>query len=204
VPSPESCPSACRPGAIAWGGETGDPENGVTDEVVRSCTRTLSCRLVRCNRPQSLNRPRARSGLPEEIDSFTPRAHTMANVFISYRGSDAPAAERLAEEIREAGHQVWLDEWEIGIGDSIIGRMNEGLEGAAYLVLCYSSSGVMAPWISREWMSALARQLEGQGIKILPVLLTGGTPPAILADIRYADLVADRERGMSQLLRAIR
>ena len=82
--------------------------------------------------------------------------------------------------------------------------MNEGLEGAAYLVLCYSSDGVMAPWISREWMSALARQLDGCHVKILPVLLTGGSPPAILADIKYADLVRDWDRGVKQLLRAIR
>lgn len=128
----------------------------------------------------------------------------MANVFISHRGGDAPVAERLAEQIRSAGHQVWFDEWEVNIGDSIVGRMNEGLGGSAYLVLCYSSEGVMAPWIGREWMSALARQMDGHDVKILPALLTGGSPPAILADIKYADLVADWERGVKQLLRAIR
>ena len=128
----------------------------------------------------------------------------MANVFISHRRSDASAAEKLAEHIKSGGHQVWFDEWEINIGDSIVERMHEGLEDAAYLVLCYSSDGVMAPWISREWMSALARQLDGQHVKILPVLLTGGSPPAILADIKYADLVGDWDRGVQQLLRAIR
>ncbi len=30
----------------------------------------------------------------------------MANVFISHRGSDTQEAERLAVEIRNAGHQV--------------------------------------------------------------------------------------------------
>ena len=46
--------------------------------------------------------------------------------------------------------------------------------------------------------------MKGQGVKILPVLLTGGQPPAILADIRYADLTADWERGVAELLKAIR
>lgn len=128
----------------------------------------------------------------------------MANVFISHRRADDSEAERLADEIRRAGHDVWLDVWEIDIGDSVIGKMNEGLQGAAYVVLCYSSSDVMARWISQEWMSALARQLNGEGIKLLPVRLTGGKPPAILADIRYADLVADWNRGIAELLRAIR
>jgi hypothetical protein len=128
----------------------------------------------------------------------------MPNVFVSHRRADAAHAERLAQELRNAGHRVWLDDWEIGIGDSIVGRMQEGIEGASYLVLCYSSQGVMAPWICREWMSALASQMNGVNIKILPVVLTGGSPPAILTDIRYADLVADWRGGVIELLRAIR
>ena len=128
----------------------------------------------------------------------------MANVFLSHRVSDVALAEKLAEQIKAAGHQVWFDEWEINIGDSITARMNEGLSGSAYLVLCYSADGVMAPWISREWLSALARQLDGQNVKILPVRLSGGTPPAILADIRYADLVKDWDTGAKQLMNAIR
>lgn len=128
----------------------------------------------------------------------------MANVFISHRGADTLEAEKLANEIRNAGHKVWFDNWEINIGDSIVERMNQGLEGAGYLVLCYSSSGVDAPWISREWMSALARQLNGHGVKILPVVLTGGKPPAILTDIQYADLVKDWPKGVADLLKAIK
>ncbi len=128
----------------------------------------------------------------------------MPNVFVSHRGGDTQEAERLADEIRNAGHQVWLDVWEIDVGDSIVERINAGLEGATYLVLCYSSSGVTSPWMSREWMSALARQLNGYGVKVLPVLLTGGEPPAILADVKYADLVADWAQGVSELLQAIR
>ena len=128
----------------------------------------------------------------------------MANVFISHRKSDDQLAEKLADDIRRAGHQVWFDEWEIGVGDSIVGRMNEGLEGVTYVVLCYSSSGVTSPWIAREWMPTLARQLSGHPVKILPALLTAGLPPAILADLKYADFVRDWDAGVAQLLRAIR
>src|SRR5436305_10851927 len=110
----------------------------------------------------------------------------MCNVFISHRRVDAMLAEKLAKEIRDHGHQVWLDDWEINIGDSIVERMQKGLEDATYFVLCYSDQGVMAPWICREWMATLARQLNSANVKILPVVLTGGHPPAILSDIQYA------------------
>lgn len=127
----------------------------------------------------------------------------MANVFISHRSSDLAEAESLANEIRNAGHRVWLDVWEIRPGDSIVERIQAGLEGASYLIVCFSSSAD-SPWMSREWMSALARQLNGHSVKVLPVLLAGGSPPALLADIKYADLVKNRAQGIAELLSAIR
>ena len=112
-------------------------------------------------------------------------------------------AMRLAKDLEEKGHKVWLDEWDIRIGDSVVGRINEGLIGASYVVLCYSDSGVNSPWMSREWMAALALQLEGANMRLLPARLTGGSPPAILADIKYADLVENWPLGVEQLCAAL-
>jgi hypothetical protein len=128
----------------------------------------------------------------------------LANVFISHRGADLIQATRLAEEIRDAGHEVWLDEWKIEIGDSIVARIDEGLSQASYVVLCYSAQTDTPAWMNREWQSTLARQLNGRQIRLLPVRLTGGEPPAILADIKFADLTADWAKGVAALLRAIR
>jgi hypothetical protein len=46
--------------------------------------------------------------------------------------------------------------------------------------------------------------MESHNIRILPVILSGGRPPAILADIKYADLRADWAAGVRALLKAIR
>lgn len=127
----------------------------------------------------------------------------MANVFISHRKSDDLEAERLAVEIRNAGHNVWLDDWNIDLGDSIIERMNAGLEGAAYVIVCYSTAGITSPWMGREWMSALASQLNGKGVKVLPVVLTNGQPPFILSDLLHVDLTKDWAGGIKRLLRSI-
>jgi len=99
--------------------------------------------------------------------------------------------------------EVWLDKWNISVGDSIIENINAGLENARYLIVCYSDAGITSPWMSREWMAGLALQLKGHGIKILPVRLSGGNPPGIIADIKYADLVKDWNQGISELLKAI-
>lgn len=127
----------------------------------------------------------------------------MANVFVSHRGADMPEAERLAKELRDRGHTVWIDSWNIKIGDSVIERINDGLSGASFLILCYSSAGSGA-WMDREWMSALARQLEGANVRLLPARLTGGSPPPILADVKSADLAADWQLGMDEICSALR
>ncbi len=143
-----------------------------------------------------------------DIDHYdAPPIQNVSNrpvVFISHRGKDEDLAEKLAEEIREKGYDVWLDQWNIEVGDSIVEKMNEGLANTRYLILCYSDAGVQSPWISQEWMSTLTRQLKGHNIKILPVRLSGGSPPAILADIKYADLVKDWVHGVQDLLNAMR
>lgn len=130
-------------------------------------------------------------------------ASIVTNVFISHRSADTAIAEKLARSIERAGHLVWFDLWDINLGDSIVGRMNEGLMGATYVIVCYSAAGIDTPWMGREWMSTLARQLNGRGVKLLPVLLAGAAAPAILEDIKYADLSTDWDRGLAQLLRAI-
>lgn len=127
----------------------------------------------------------------------------MAKVFISYRNADSVSAVRLAQDVKDAGHLVWIGEWDVQVGDSITEFMNDGLSGSVYVVVCYSADGILSPWMGREWQSALAQQLNGKPVKILPVRLTGGEPPAILADMKYVDLVQDWSSGVRALLRVI-
>jgi hypothetical protein len=127
----------------------------------------------------------------------------MAKLFISHRGADGADAVRLAEDLRRHGHDVWIDVWEIGIGDSIVQKIGRGLADSAFLLLCCSDEASSSAWMDREWMSALARQLEGAEVRVLPVLLTAGTPPAILRDVKYADLVTDWPDGVDAICKAI-
>ena len=85
-----------------------------------------------------------------------------------------------------------------------MGKMNSGLEGLKCLLLCLSDSGVNAPWIGIEWMSTLARKLNGHDITVIPVRLTGGEIPAILADIKGVDLVKDWDGGVELILRDLK
>ena len=50
-------------------------------------------------------------------------------VFLSYNAGDVAVARSDGAHLTLAGVEVWFDEWRIKAGDSIPGRLNEGLEG---------------------------------------------------------------------------
>jgi hypothetical protein len=129
----------------------------------------------------------------------------VAQVFVNHRGVDAVPTGRLAGELLAAGHDVRLNADEIEIGDSDAEEIDPGLASADVLVLCLSADadGIHTTRVIREWAPVLARQLAGHRVAILPVVLTGSRLPAVLADIKAADLVTDWQSGVGALLRAI-
>ena len=54
----------------------------------------------------------------------------MTTVFLSYTHSDKAIDRRLATWLRLADVSVWIDEVEIGIGESLIERVAEGIKEA--------------------------------------------------------------------------
>jgi TIR domain-containing protein len=124
-------------------------------------------------------------------------------VFISHRSADLDLARKLSAELAQCGNDVWLDDEKILPGDSIVGKIEDGLIKPGYFLLCLSGHGPSL-WTDREWMSALARQLAGADVRLVPVFLTGGKIPAILADIKAVDLTKDWADGVDLLCKAIR
>ena len=128
---------------------------------------------------------------------------TDRRVFVCHATEDKPSARRLATHIRQAGADVWLDEWEIKVGDSIVEKINAGISGATHLLLLLSATSVQKPWVRRELSSALMRQLSSNSVRVLPVLLDTCEVPALLSDIRYADFRNHDDTACEQIVRGI-
>jgi TIR domain len=91
-------------------------------------------------------------------------------VFISHASEDkADVARPIAEGLEAAGWKVWLDRYELTVGDSLFQRINDGLARSQCGVVVLSESFFAKHWPKQE-LDALAAKESASGTKvILPV-----------------------------------
>lgn len=104
----------------------------------------------------------------------------MARVFVSYTAADKPFARRIAVALRAAGHDSWLDEDEILVGESIPAAVQRGLQGADFTVICLSKVAAARGWTEAERDAVLMQQLHDRKERILPVRLEDVAPPYLI------------------------
>ncbi len=111
----------------------------------------------------------------------------MAYIFLSHSHDDRPFARRMAADLRNSGHSVWIDEAEIDIGDSLIGKIREGLDQVDFVVAILSDASINSPWVERELEIASNRELDEKRVVVLPVLISDVSLPGFLRGKFYGD-----------------
>lgn len=98
-------------------------------------------------------------------------------VFVSHASEDKVRfVTKFATKLRAAGVDAWVDQWEIGPGDSLVQRIfDEGLDGADAFVVVLSNVSVTKPWVREELDAAVVRLIDSTGKrKIIPVVIDEG------------------------------
>ena len=81
------------------------------------------------------------------------------DAFISHAGADkAKYIKPLVNLLKQYKISYWLDEINIGWGDNITLKINEGLRESHYIILCLSSSFLNRQWPENELSAALSIQ----------------------------------------------
>jgi hypothetical protein len=130
----------------------------------------------------------------------------VARIFLSYASADKPAVRQIAAALRAAGHNPWLDEDEILVGESIPAAVERGLRDADFVALCLSEAAAKRGWVEAERDATLLQQFTERKERILPLRLEEVTPPYLVASIAYVDLFPDEQafkQGIAQLARSI-
>lgn len=121
-------------------------------------------------------------------------------LFLCHASEDKAFVERLAAYLDTREVSIWYDKREIKVGESIVVRINEGLEAASHLVVILSKASVSKQWVQKELSAALMKHLKDRSIAIIPVLLESCAIPALLADLKYADCRSENEDGFRELV----
>jgi hypothetical protein len=91
------------------------------------------------------------------------------DVFISHASEDKTEVARpLADALKSAGLQVWLDEFELTIGDSLRRKIDSGLAASKFGVVILSHAFFRKEWPQKELDGLVARD-DGMEKVILPV-----------------------------------
>jgi len=124
-------------------------------------------------------------------------------IFISYSHSDAAFVNVLAANLVKRNTHVWVDTWELNVGDSILGKVQQAIQESSALLVVLSKSSVASEWCKKELSAGLMRELDEKRVVVLPVLLEDCEIPIFLREKMYADFRKSFDFGLKALVEAV-
>lgn len=121
-------------------------------------------------------------------------------VFISYNHNDAQFVDQLTHDLINAGAEIWFDKFEIKVGDSIPGKISEGLANSDIFLIVLSNKSVLSKWVFLELQTAINKHCEGRLDKILPVLIEQCQVPELIRHLKYADFTEEYSSALNDVL----
>ncbi|HBB94901.1 MAG TPA: hypothetical protein DC054_05880, partial [Blastocatellia bacterium] len=109
------------------------------------------------------------------------------DVFLSHSAKDREFVAHLATDLAAAGLRVWLDQWNIKIGDSFAAAIDEAMRASRFLLIVMSPDYFQSAWTRQEWQYALAEEIEGGGIRVIPILYRDCEIPPMLRSKQWVD-----------------
>lgn len=124
-------------------------------------------------------------------------------IFLSYSHENQDFVDKLGTQLVRHGVRVWIDTWELSVGDSIIQRIQSAIQTSDAFVFILSKASVESEWCKRELSSGLVRELEEKRVVVLPVLIEECAIPLFLRDKLYADFRSSYDKGFRTILEAV-
>lgn len=128
----------------------------------------------------------------------------MAKIFISHSSIDKAAVKRLCTDLRNNDVDVWLDEWEIDVGDNIVQKVQEGLKNATFVAIWLTQNSIEFGWVQKEWNATIYREISDKEVRVLPLLAEDCEIPYFLADKKHADFRSRYQDGLDQILKVLK
>ena len=117
------------------------------------------------------------------------------SIFFSYSRADSAFVLRLAQDLRSAGANIWLDQLDIKAGSRWDSSIEAALNGSSTIITILSPTSVA----SNNVMDEVSFALESNKT-VIPVLLAECTVPFRLRRLQHVDFTGEYQASLHQLL----
>lgn len=107
-------------------------------------------------------------------------------IFLSHNYKNKNVVEPIFVELSESfpSEDFFYDEWSIQPGQSIPGKISEGLKDTTLFLLFWSLEASNSKMVEKEWLSAITKSVY-EGMKFILILLDNTPVPDILRDLKH-------------------
>src|SRR5690349_14311039 len=124
-------------------------------------------------------------------------------LFISYSHRDEAFAKKFATALHQQGQPVWLAEWEIGPGDSLVDKIfEEGLRDAGAVAVLLSKESVKSKWVREELSVAMIKRIENL-TRLIPILIEDVELPTALRALHWVDMRSNFDEGVRAIVNVL-
>jgi hypothetical protein len=123
-------------------------------------------------------------------------------VFLSYSSDDKEKAQKIYHELIQKNINVWLDDYELSLGDSLIDRIKNAISASDYMVVILSKNSVKSTWMSHE-LGHYLYNFSRRDITLLPVRVDNCEIPLSLTNYKFLDLRNNFDKGVEKLVDSI-
>lgn len=131
------------------------------------------------------------------------RLHRQPDLFLSHSSRDKVFVRKLAEDLTFCEIDVWLDEWELQVGESLYDRIGDALERSRFTGVVLGNNFSDSPWARSELKQALARERRSRPGSVLPLICGDCELPPFLEDKVYIDFRIDYHGALVRLAGAL-
>jgi len=124
-------------------------------------------------------------------------------IFISYSHKDKKFVDKLAMQLVSRNVNVWLDRWELAVGDSIVDRVQDAVDGSSALLVILSKASTGSEWCKKELSAGLLRELEEKRVVVMPVMLEDCDVPVFARGKMFADFRTNFDDGLRSVVEGI-
>jgi hypothetical protein len=122
------------------------------------------------------------------------------DVFISHASEDKNYVSELARELKEAGIEVWYDDFQLGWGDDLRAKIDDGLINSKFGIVVFSESFLnKKKWTEHEINALFAREVKGQKV-ILPIWHNINRDALLKYSPAFADRLAKKSNELANII----